>query len=145
MRDPQTARPRQPIPGRRRSDGNRLSGHAVFVNSLERQPEGNGSVEPFIRTLKEQLLWVRVFQNIEELRCALASRSSLVVQIRRKSISSRISYPVAERCAPDAPPKACSADLDLKVVISSKNSVPGCAVSINPGFAVSEPVKAPLS
>jgi putative transposase len=73
VRDPQTARPRQPIPGRRQSGGNRLSGHAVFANSLERQP--HGSVEPFIRTLKEQLLWVRVFQNIEELRCALASRS----------------------------------------------------------------------
>ena len=26
----------------------------------------------FIRTLKEQSLWVRVFQNVEELRCALA-------------------------------------------------------------------------
>jgi putative transposase len=26
----------------------------------------------FIRTLKEELLWVRVFQNVEELRCALA-------------------------------------------------------------------------
>ncbi len=36
------------------------------------QPECNGWVERFIRTLKEQLLWVRVFQNVEELRCALA-------------------------------------------------------------------------
>ena len=40
--------------------------------SFVRQPECNGCVERFIRTLKEQLLWVRVFQNIEELRCALA-------------------------------------------------------------------------
>jgi putative transposase len=40
--------------------------------SLVRQPECNGCVERFIRTLKEQLLWVRVFQNVEELRCALA-------------------------------------------------------------------------
>jgi transposase InsO family protein len=37
-----------------------------------RQPEGNGCVERFIRTLKEQLLWVRTFQNVEELRRALA-------------------------------------------------------------------------
>jgi putative transposase len=37
-----------------------------------RQPEGNGCVERFIRTLKEQLLWVRTFQNVEELRQALA-------------------------------------------------------------------------
>jgi transposase InsO family protein len=40
--------------------------------SLVRQPECNGCVERFIRTLKEQLLWVRTFQNVEELRQALA-------------------------------------------------------------------------
>jgi len=36
-----------------------------------RQPEGNGCVERFMRTLKEQLLWVRTFRNLEELRAAL--------------------------------------------------------------------------
>ena len=40
--------------------------------SFVRQPECNGCVERFIRTLKEQLLWVRVFRNVEELRGALA-------------------------------------------------------------------------
>jgi len=37
-----------------------------------RQPEGNGCVERFRRTLKEQLLWVRTFRTVEELRQALA-------------------------------------------------------------------------
>ena len=36
-----------------------------------REPEGNGCVERFIRTLKENLLWVRRFDRIEELRQAL--------------------------------------------------------------------------
>ena len=36
-----------------------------------REPEGNGCVERFIRTLKENLLWVRRFATIEELRVAL--------------------------------------------------------------------------
>jgi transposase InsO family protein len=36
-----------------------------------RQPEGNGCIERFFRTLKEQLLWVRHFSTIEELRQAL--------------------------------------------------------------------------
>jgi len=36
------------------------------------QPEGKGCVERFIRTLKEQLLWVRTFRTVEELRQALA-------------------------------------------------------------------------
>ena len=36
-----------------------------------REPEGNGCVERFIRTLKENLLWVRRFDAIEELRVAL--------------------------------------------------------------------------
>jgi transposase InsO family protein len=36
-----------------------------------RAPEGNGCAERFIRTLKEQLLWVRTFRTVEELRVAL--------------------------------------------------------------------------
>ena len=36
-----------------------------------RAPEGNGCAERFIRTLKENLLWVQTFQTIEELRQAL--------------------------------------------------------------------------
>jgi putative transposase len=36
-----------------------------------RQPEGNGCIERFFRTLKEQLLWVRRFGDLEELRGAL--------------------------------------------------------------------------
>jgi transposase InsO family protein len=36
-----------------------------------RSPEGNGCAERFIRTLKEQLLWARRFETVEELRLAL--------------------------------------------------------------------------
>lgn len=36
-----------------------------------RAPEGNGCAERFIRTLKENLLWVRSFATVEELRLAL--------------------------------------------------------------------------
>lgn len=36
-----------------------------------RAPEGNGCAERFIRTLKEQVLWVRTFTTVEELRLAL--------------------------------------------------------------------------
>ena len=36
-----------------------------------REPEGNGVAERFIRTLKENLLWVRTFDTIEDLRTAL--------------------------------------------------------------------------
>ena len=36
-----------------------------------RDPEGNGCAERIIRTLKEQLLWLRPFRNVEELRLAL--------------------------------------------------------------------------
>jgi putative transposase len=36
-----------------------------------RQPEGNGCIERFFRTLKEQLLWVRRFRDLDELRVAL--------------------------------------------------------------------------
>src|SRR5947209_8906973 len=36
-----------------------------------RQPEGNGCIERFFRTLKEQLLWIRHFRDLDELRAAL--------------------------------------------------------------------------
>ncbi|MCX7592148.1 MAG: DDE-type integrase/transposase/recombinase [Kiritimatiellae bacterium] len=36
-----------------------------------REPEGNGCIERFFRTLKEQLLWVRHFDTLEELAGAL--------------------------------------------------------------------------
>ena len=39
--------------------------------SFVREPEGNGVAERFIRTLKENLLWVRSFETIEELRLAV--------------------------------------------------------------------------
>ncbi len=39
--------------------------------SFVREPEGNGVAERFIRALKENLSWARVFNTIEELRQAL--------------------------------------------------------------------------
>ena len=36
-----------------------------------REPEGNGCAERFIRTLKENLPWLRRFGTVEELRLAL--------------------------------------------------------------------------
>lgn len=39
--------------------------------SFVRAPEGNGCAERIIRTLKEQVLWVRSFDTIEALRQAL--------------------------------------------------------------------------
>ncbi len=39
--------------------------------SFVRAPEGNGCAERFIRTVKENLLWVRTFGTIEDLRQAL--------------------------------------------------------------------------
>ncbi len=39
--------------------------------SFVREPETNGCAERFVRTLKEQLLWVKDFHTVEELRVAL--------------------------------------------------------------------------
>jgi putative transposase len=44
-----------------------IEGSPAFV----REPEGNGVAERFIRTLKENFLWVHTFETIEELRRAL--------------------------------------------------------------------------
>jgi hypothetical protein len=38
-----------------------------------REPEGNGCVERFFRTLKEQLLWIRTYDTVAELQDELES------------------------------------------------------------------------
>ena len=38
-----------------------------------REPQGNGVVERFFKTLKEQLLWLRAYCSIEELYEAVAN------------------------------------------------------------------------
>jgi len=43
----------------------------VASPSFVREPQGNGCAERFIRTLKENLLWVRTFETVEELRLSL--------------------------------------------------------------------------
>ena len=44
---------------------------AASSPAFVRAPEGNGCAERFIRTLKENLLWVRTSRTVEELRLAL--------------------------------------------------------------------------
>ena len=44
-----------------------IESNPSFVHS----PQGNGVAERFVRTLKEQLLWVRTFDTVVELRLAL--------------------------------------------------------------------------
>ena len=39
----------------------------VSSPTFVRQPEGNGCIERFFRTLKEQLLWVRHVTDVEDL------------------------------------------------------------------------------
>jgi putative transposase len=41
------------------------------IPAFVREPEGNGCAERFIRTLKEQLLWIERFATVEDLRLAL--------------------------------------------------------------------------
>jgi len=44
---------------------------AASSPAFVREPEGNGVAERFIRTLKEQLLWIRRFASVAELQAAL--------------------------------------------------------------------------
>jgi len=54
-----------------------------------REPEGNGCAERFIRVLKENLLWVRRFDTVEELRLALQAFRQAYNQTR---IIERLGY-----------------------------------------------------
>src|SRR3954467_10499172 len=62
-----------------------------------RQPEGNGCIERFFRPLKEQLLWIRHFRDLEELRTALIEFRN---RYNHQWILQRLNYrtPVQARC-----------------------------------------------
>ena len=62
-----------------------------------REPEGNGCAERFIRTLKENLLWVRRFDTIEDLRLALMPSGDLQLDLARRSPATRRPPPSERR------------------------------------------------
>jgi len=70
-----------------------------------REPEGNGCAERFIRVLKENLLWVRHFDTVEDLRRALHAFKD---QYNRSWILQRHGYrtPAQVRADQTAPPMA---------------------------------------
>jgi len=64
-----------------------------------REPEGNGCAERFIRTLKENLLWVRSFETVEELRLALLEFKR---QYNEQWILQRLGYRTPAQARKDA-------------------------------------------
>src|SRR5947209_1166897 len=58
-------------PGKVRHAGAPPAKRTPWPPAFVRAPEGNGCAERFIRTLKENLLWIRTFDTIEDLRYAL--------------------------------------------------------------------------
>ena len=63
------------------------------MEHLRGEREGNGRIERFFRTLKEQLLWIRHFRSVEELaphwRNSECSRTITHLLIQRLGFSPR--------------------------------------------------------
>jgi putative transposase len=60
-----------------------------------RQPQGNGVVERFFRTLKEQVIWGRIFRTAEEVRAAVAmfvTRYNAEWRLQRLGYRSPLAY-----------------------------------------------------
>ncbi|SRR5713226_4943694 len=70
-----------------------------------RQPEGNGCAGRFIRTQKEQLLWGRTFQTVEELRQALRNLVSGTPNVG--SSSTMVTSPAAGSAAAPCATSCC--------------------------------------
>ena len=64
--------------------------------SFVREPEGNGVAERFIRTLKENLLRVRTFDTIEELRTALVEFAN---RYNETWLESRAIFLITAKCS----------------------------------------------
>lgn len=60
-------------------------------------PEGNGVAERFTWIIKEQVLWVRTFQTVEELRLAL--HEWLLIYIMSSGWSSGMGFAHQLKCA----------------------------------------------
>lgn len=74
---------------------------ATASPSFVREPEGNGVIERFWRTLKEQLLWVWTYRNVEDLClarqnfCDLYNRSWMLQKhgyLTTSQVSSKLAY-----------------------------------------------------
>ena len=60
-----------------------------------RQPQGNGVVERFFRTLKEQVIWGRIFRTAAEVRAAVAdfvARYNAAWRLERLGYLSPLAY-----------------------------------------------------
>jgi putative transposase len=65
-----------------------------------RQPQGNGVVERFFRTLKEQAIWGRIFHTAAEVRAAVAdfiARYNAAWRLERLGYRSPLEYRAGER------------------------------------------------
>src|SRR5437870_10692948 len=82
--------------------------------SFVRQPECNGCVERFIRTLKEQFLWVRTFQNVEELRHGLA-------EFRERYNQRWIVQRLGPHASPGSPAASCTWSRCMNTLSSVSN------------------------
>ena len=71
--------------------------HCTFeCTGLHASAQGNGCAERFIRLLKENLLWVKSFATIEELRQALIAFKH---QYNQQWILQRHDYKTRRKCA----------------------------------------------
>jgi putative transposase len=71
-----------------------------------RAPEGNGCAERFIRTLKENLLWLQTFDTVEELRQAVLASKERYNQTR---IAERLGYKTPDQVRAEQLPSAALA------------------------------------
>jgi putative transposase len=77
-----------------------------------RQPEGNGVAERAIPTLKEQLLWVRHFATIEELRLAL---TEFTARYNASWLRERHGYRTPDQIRADQRALASTATIEFKL------------------------------
>ncbi len=82
----------------------------VSSPAFVRAPEGNGCAERFIRTLKENLLWVRTFDTVEDLRQALLDFREICFASPRTPGSGLQPFGLCRFCrgSARAPPAVCS-------------------------------------
>ena len=113
-----------------------LASSPAFV----REPEGNGCAERFIRVLKENLLWVRRFDTLEELRLALLAFKQTYNQ---SWIIERHGYKTPAQVRAEQVgqlPMAVEAQIDVPQLWTGTNALyPPCAYANSPAMRYGAP------
>ena len=93
------------------------------------EPEGNGYIERWMKTLKEQCLWARLYENVDDLRQAVVDFTELYNSKWLIQLHGHMTPREAHRAAMTRPSR-----MNAHALVSKNVQGTGCATRVTPRF-----------